>query len=393
MTPPPRPGAPAAVLAAAFLFNLGQGVLRPTVPLYLQAVFAANYRMVTAVPAIFGAGKWLASLPAGALLDRIGRRALMASGLGLIACCDVASAATSTAGVFLGLRGLAGVGWAMFGTVATTTMVERPGGDRRGRTVSLLLIGETSGLLLGSAVGGWLYQAAGLTSPLLFEAGCMAAAAGAVILWVAPSAPGPGAPRPSAGRGDLGAVVRTPGVMLMGATSAALIAVQTGALVFLAPLYLAGRPGLPPEAVGAMVSLGVAGRLPALWLGGSLSDRRDRMAVLAVGLLTCACLLASLPLLAHPLALAAWSLAMGGAAGFVAPLPTAVVGDRVAPPRQGLAIGWLRTMTDTGHVLGPLALGALADGAGLTAAFLAGAAALLAAAWRCRRAASAGGRP
>jgi hypothetical protein len=36
-----------AVLAAALLFNLGQGVLRPTLPLYLQQVFVANYRMVT----------------------------------------------------------------------------------------------------------------------------------------------------------------------------------------------------------------------------------------------------------------------------------------------------------------------------------------------------------
>ncbi|MBI3329896.1 MAG: hypothetical protein HYZ81_24705 [Nitrospinae bacterium] len=39
--------APMAVLAAALLFNLGQGVLRPTLPLYLKQVFAANYRMVT----------------------------------------------------------------------------------------------------------------------------------------------------------------------------------------------------------------------------------------------------------------------------------------------------------------------------------------------------------
>jgi len=37
---------PVAILAAAFLFNLGQGVLRPSMPLYLQRTFGANYRMV-----------------------------------------------------------------------------------------------------------------------------------------------------------------------------------------------------------------------------------------------------------------------------------------------------------------------------------------------------------
>jgi hypothetical protein len=41
---------PVAVLAAALLFNLGQGVLRPTLPLYLQQVLAANYQMVTVMP-------------------------------------------------------------------------------------------------------------------------------------------------------------------------------------------------------------------------------------------------------------------------------------------------------------------------------------------------------
>ena len=56
---------PVAVLAGAFLFNLGEGVLRPTLPLYLQQVFAANYQMVTLIPVVFGAGKWIASVPTG----------------------------------------------------------------------------------------------------------------------------------------------------------------------------------------------------------------------------------------------------------------------------------------------------------------------------------------
>ena len=53
-----------AVLTAAFLFNLGQGVLRPSMPLYLQSTFGANYRMVTLIPVVFGAGKTNALLTA-----------------------------------------------------------------------------------------------------------------------------------------------------------------------------------------------------------------------------------------------------------------------------------------------------------------------------------------
>src|SRR5437867_13178298 len=117
--------APIAVLAAAFLFNLGQGVLRPSMPLYLQRAFSANYRMVTLIPVVFGAGKWVASLPTGYLVSRLGRP-LMILGLLLIAVIDVGSITTSRYHAFLALRALGGVGWAMCATVATTAMVNVP---------------------------------------------------------------------------------------------------------------------------------------------------------------------------------------------------------------------------------------------------------------------------
>jgi len=109
---PSRPMVPIAVLAAAFLFNLGQGVLRPSMPLYLERAFAANYRMVTLIPVVFGTGKWIANLPTGYLLSRLGRP-LMIGGLVLIALVDVASVKASRYDIFLGLRALGGVGWAM----------------------------------------------------------------------------------------------------------------------------------------------------------------------------------------------------------------------------------------------------------------------------------------
>src|SRR5712692_7844306 len=398
MTPPVGREArvPLAILAAAFLFNLGQGVLRPSMPLYLQRTFAANYRMVTLIPVVFGAGKWIANMPTGYLLSRFGRQ-LMVAGLVLIAIIDVVSVTTSRFDVFLALRALGGVGWAMFATIATTATVSVPAPQRRGRAVSLLLMSETSGLLLGSAAGGWLYQGVGVGSPFLFEAACMVVAVITVRHWASLAAAATPPRQRSRDRRVLGTVLRTPGVLLMGVTSALLTAIQTGVLVFLFPLYLLTRGGLGPEAVGAVVSLSVLGRLMALWLGGTVSDRWGRMRVLVPGLLVYAVLLTGTSQLTQPVVLAVCSFAAGAAAGFVAAVPTTLTSDHVERPLQGVAIGWLRTMSDSGQIGGPLVMGALADAVDLSAPFLFGAALLAVTAWACHRranvmAAAAGGR-
>jgi MFS family permease len=386
MTPPlsgREQRVPSAVLAAAFLFNLGQGVLRPAMPLYLQRTFSANYRMVTLIPVVFGAGKWIANMPTGYLLNRLGRP-LMVGGLTLIALIDVLSVVTSRFDVFLGLRALGGLGWAMFATVATTATVSVPAPQRRSRAVSLLLMSETSGLLLGSAAGGWLYEGIGVASPFLFEAACMVVAALTVLRWASLASATPSRQR-SQNRRALSTVLHTPGVVLMGVTSALLTAIQVGVLVFLFPLYLFTRAGFGPKAVGTVVSLSVLGRLMALWLGGTASDRWGRMRVLLPGLLVYAALLAGTSQLTQPVGLGICSFAVGAAAGFVAAIPTALTSDQVERSLQGIAIGWLRTMSDGGQIVGPLAMGALADVLDLSAPFLVGAVLLAGVAWQCRR--------
>lgn len=372
------------VLVAAFMFNLGQGVLRPSLPLYLQQFFGANYRMVTVIPTVFGAGKWIANLPTGCLIDRLGRRLLMITGLAVIAGSDIASARASAYGVFLGIRGVAGIGWAMFATVATTVMVDR--GARRGRAISRLLMAEAGGVLLGSIGGGWLYAGAGATSPFLFEAACMMVAAMAAGWLNLPPPPREASSAANTDRGPrLRTVVRVPGVMLMSITNAALVAVQTGVIVFLFPLYLLEWGHLAPEAVGYLVGVSVMGRLLALWLVSRLPDRWNRLPVLGLGLLAYAVVLASLPLVTHPLLLTIWSLLLGAGAGFVAGLPTAIIGDRVAPELHGIAVGWLRTLADAGMIAGPLVMGTLGDIGGLAAPFVSTAVLVCALAWPCYR--------
>jgi MFS family permease len=172
--------------------------------------------------------------------------------------------------------------------------------------------------------------------------------------------------------------------MLACVVNAVVMGVQTGVLVFLFPLYLAERGPFPPRTVGPLVALGVLGRVAALWLAGGVSDRRDRGSVLAIGLGGFAAVLATVPLVGGGWFLGVWAALLGAAGGFVASLPTAIVGDRVDASAHGVAIGWLRTVTDAGMMLGPLVMGPLADAHGLDAPFILAAALLAALAWACR---------
>jgi MFS family permease len=107
--------------------------------------------------------------------------------------------------------------------------------------------------------------------------------------------------------------------------------------------------------------------------------------VLVPGLLIYALLLAGTSRLTGPIQLGVCSFAIGATAGFVAAVPTALTSDKVAPPLQGVAIGWIRTMSDSGQIVGSLVMGALADAVDLSAPFLMGAALLAGTAWQCGR--------
>jgi len=349
-------------------------------------VFAANYRMVTLIPVVFGAGKWVANIPTGYFLDRLGRTRLMVTGLLVVAACDLASVAVTGYAAFLGVRACAGAGWAMFATVATTALVS---GERgRGRAISRFLLAETLGLLLGSAGGGWIYAHGGRPAPFFFEAGCMVAAAAAAGWTRPPPAARPAVAGHAAGRGPLRTVLRQPGFGLLCVTGAAIAGIQTGVLVFLLPLYLVERGGVSPEAVGSLIALSVLGRLGGLWLAGGVATREARVSALALGLLGFGASLGTLVLVTDPWLFGAWMLLLGATAGFVAGLPTTLAGDSLDPRLHGVAIGWLRTAADAGMLLGPLVMGPLADRFGLSVPFLLATALTWTLAPACRRTAS-----
>src|SRR4051812_36070213 len=162
----------------------------------VAAVSSITFVLVTGVhgllglgPAIFLVASGLAAVPAGRLMDRIGRKPVIASGYGLAACgCSLTALATN-----LGSAPIVILGFALTGAAnGIALMIRTAAGDmyppeRRARGISYVLFGSVFGAILGPAFFGPLFagrdlDAAALTVPWLAAAGISLVAMGLVLL-------------------------------------------------------------------------------------------------------------------------------------------------------------------------------------------------------------------
>lgn len=351
------------LLGAIFLDLLGLGLIRPILPLFVQSVFGASIVQVSWIPAAFGIGKLLADLPAGLLMDRMGRTRLMAAGLFLVATVDVLSALELHFSRFLVLRCLAGLGFGFFVTTAAAAVLDLAPAAGRGRYMGWYLLVGDLGAVLGASAGGWMYEHAGVRVPFFAKA-LVAGTAAALAAW----APLQGSRRDETAPRMAATAVRLPGLVRVSLVNMVLLMADVGILAVLLPLFL-GTRGLSPQGIGLFVALVAAVQIAALFVGSRLADRWGRIAVLAPALLVYAGGLLALSAGAAPWQFVLATLTIGAGSGAARSVPVALVGD-LAPARlRGVAMGVFRTFTDVGMIAGSILLGWSASVAGLAMAF------------------------
>lgn len=351
------------VLAAVFFDLLGLGLIRPILPLYVQATFGVDVFLVSWIPMAFGVGKIVANLPAGIFMDRLGRQRLMALGLALVAAVDALSALESAFSRFLLWRTLAGFGFGLFVTTAATSVLDLAPAARRSRYVSSYLLVGDLGSVAGAAAGGWIYEHLGARIP--FFAKALVAAIAATLAGKARMLGGAG---PDVSLSAPGRVLRLPGLLPLAALNMVLFMADVAAVAFLFPLFLADR-GFTPGTIGVLVSLVAGSQLVSLVLGSRAADRWGRVTILATGLVLYAAgvlLLATGPPMAG---LVAAAVIVGIGSGMARGIPPALVGDMADPPLRSSAMATFRTFTDLGMVAGPGVLGLVASGTGYETAF------------------------
>jgi MFS family permease len=377
MNPPtdqPRAALPPIVWVLSIIaigVAVGYGIVAPALPIFARK-FDVGVTAVSLVISVFAAMRMASAFGVGRVVDRIGARSVLGTGLVIVAISSALAGLSQSYLQLLLLRGVGGIGSAMFSVAAASVMANRIPTAVRGRAMSVWSGSFLLGGVLGPVIGGPL-TAISLRAPFFFYAGTLGVAA--VVAFTAL----PHVPRRSRTRvhDDIPAegireALRFPAfrVALVGSLSQGWSVATRNALV---PLFVTEALFLSEAWGGYALAIAAAINAVLLLPLGKFSDARGRLPVAflggAAGLVGMAALAAPPTLWLMVAAMA--MLGVGGAAQAVG--PSAIMGD-VAQGRRGSVIATYQVTGDVGTMIGPIIAGALVDLAGFSYGFAATAA-------------------
>jgi MFS family permease len=365
---PRAPSREVAVLSAvAFSVAVGFGLVAPVITRFAKS-FGVGRAAAGAVISVFAFMRLVSALGCGRLVNRIGERLVLALGIGIVGVSSALAGASQTYVQLLVLRGLGGVGSAMFSVSAMSLVLRSTTPAQRGRAVGLFSGAFLLGGIGGPAVGSTVAHL-GFRAPFFIYAGTLLVAGG-IGLALLPRTP----------LLDPPVVAGTPsGTTLaqafrMRAYRAALAAnladswAALGVRSALIPLFVSEvlHVGDAWTYAGFFVVAGVNAMV--LYPAGRWADNRGRRPVLLLGLLLSA---SAMALLAIDETLVTYLVSMalfGLGSGLLDVAPAAVVGD-VVGGRSGTTVAAYQMAGDGGSVIGPYVAGVLADKASYAAAF------------------------
>lgn len=349
----------------AFFVMLGFGVVVPVLPVYVRS-FGVGYVEVGAVVSAFALMRLIANPFVGPLVDRLGERVVLATGIGIVALSSALVGLAADYPQLLLLRGAGGVGSAMFSVAAMTLLLRTASPERRGRSLGFYQGGFLLGGMAGPAVGGVL-TAISLTAPFFFYAGTLAVAGlVGLVLLKRPERDAAAVDRP-AGR-SMREVVGDRRYQSAVLANFSLGWSAMGVRATLVPVLVVEGLGDDPAWTGIAFAIAAVVQTVALAPAGRFVDTVGRRPALIGGFALAAIAMLAMPLVSELWLLVTLLCVYGAAAAFMGTAPGALVGD-AAGERGGRPVAVFQAASDLGGVIGPLLAGALADAASPTAAF------------------------
>lgn len=356
------PSEVAALTGVSFSVALGFGIVAPVIPVFAKT-FHVSALQATAVISVFAFMRFASATPAGWLINQVGERAVLWTGLSIVAVSSAMAGLSQTYMQLLVLRGLGGTGSSMFTVSAMSLLLRSVTTEQRGRASATYQSGFLLGSLAGPAVGG-LVVAWSMRAPFFVYSATLSMAA-----WVAYTQ----LPKKLGHPKHDDKVATTEAHMPLQAAAklreywtALTLNLTLGTTVFgmrnaLLPLYVVEvlHRGPAMSSIGFLIS--TIAQVALQRTAGRFTDLRGRkpaLSVGAVGLVTALALI----MLVETLPMYVLYMAMLGAStAFLGSGSAAVVGDIVAGRKGGPVVSTYQMTSDLGMVFGPLIAGWLRD--------------------------------
>lgn len=365
----------AVLSAVAFCVALGFGILLPALPVFART-FDVSALQASAVISVFALARFVTAPIAGAMVDRLGERMILGTGLFIVAGSSLAAGFSQSYLQLLVLRGVGGLGSSMFTVSALALLLRVVDNTQRGRASSAYQGGFLLGGVAGPAVGG-LVVAWSIRAPFFVYAATLIVAGIVALVFLANSRLHEREELVSGGEAGKLETLRL--ALKDGAYRAALVVnLITGFLILglrssVVPLFVTEgmQKGASLTGIGFLVAAGFQAVL--LLPAGRLSDTAGRRKAMLYG--TIGTTIGMIVLTAADVAVNGWgttavagtalfllSMAIQGAASaFLGSAPTAVVGDIMGGKRGGIVVATFQMMNDLGIIFGPLVAGLLVD--------------------------------
>ncbi|HET9900160.1 MAG TPA: MFS transporter [Actinomycetes bacterium] len=361
--------------AVAFAVAVGFGVVAPAIPVFARE-FGVGVTAAGAVISAFALMRLVSALAGGRLVDRFGERTVLATGIGIVAVSSLLAGLAQNYIQLLGLRGVGGIGSAMFTVSAYTLLLRVAGPEQRGRASGLFQSGFLIGGIAGPFIGGVLTSIS-IRAPFFVYAGTLAVAGliGIVFLSHARLDDTPRTDDDVPQRTGLAAALRNSAYRAALTTNFAVGWSLFGVRASLIPLFVI--EGLRRDAIWIGIGFAISAIAQALTLlpAGRFVDTVGRRPAMIFGGALAAVSMLLLALDGSVVAYGVSMLLFGIASGFLGTAPAAVVGD-VVTGRGGTVVAAFQMASDLGAIIGPILAGWLVDGYSYSTAWLATAAVL-----------------
>lgn len=373
----------------AFCVALGYGILAPALPVFAR-IFGVSAFLASAVISFFAIMRFVGSPLAGVLINKIGERIVLASGLVIVAVSSFVAGLAQDYSQLLILRGVGGIGSAMFTVSAMALMLRTAPPELRGRAAGVFqagfLLGGIAGPAIGGIVVGWSIRA-----PFFIYAGTLALATAVTLIFLS---------KPSEYEQEQAGLVedkqtstidkapaddKAPTIdnapaddkaptFFLGLKNSAYRAVlmanftngfvSFGIRMSLIPLFVVESLNRGAGLAGAGYLVGAITQGVLLVPAGKLADTRGRKLGVIIGGFATGIGMLAIAVAGEPVVFLLGMGIVGIGTAFLGSAPAAVVGDLTEGKSSGGMVAGFQMISDLGAIAGPLLAGLMADAIG-----------------------------